>query len=46
MAELVFHTGPMDSGKSTLALQMDHAQSAHDRQGVRYAMHDLSLIHI
>lgn len=33
MAELVFHTGPMDSGKSTLALQMDHAQSAHDRQG-------------
>ena len=42
MAELVFHTGPMDSGKSTLALQMDHAQSAHDRQGVRYAMHDRS----
>lgn len=39
MAELIFHTGPMDSGKSTLALQMDHAQSAHDRQGVRYAMH-------
>jgi thymidine kinase len=33
MAELVFHTGPMDSGKSTLALQMDHAQSAHDRAG-------------
>ena len=42
MAELVFHTGPMDSGKSTLALQMDHSQSAHDRQGVRYAMHDRS----
>lgn len=42
MAELVFYTGPMDSGKSTLALQMDHTQSAHDRQGVRYTANDRS----
>ncbi len=33
MAELVFFTGPMDSGKSTLALQMVYTQSAHDRKG-------------
>ena len=34
MAELVFHTGPMDSGKSTLALQMDLPRtlwSRHER---------------
>ena len=42
MAELVFYTGPMDSGKSTLALQLDYSQSAHDRQGMRYTMHDRS----
>lgn len=33
MAELVFHTGPMDCGKSTLALQLDHIQSTHGRKG-------------
>lgn len=33
MAELVFHTGPMDCGKSTLALQLDHTQSTHGRCG-------------
>lgn len=33
MAELVFHTGPMDCGKSTLALQLDHTQSTHGRRG-------------
>lgn len=33
MAELVFHTGPMDCGKSTLALQLDHTQSTHGRKG-------------
>lgn len=38
--ELVFYTGPMDSGKSTLALQIDHNQSAHDRCGVRYTTGD------
>ncbi|WP_130865353.1 thymidine kinase [Acidipropionibacterium timonense] len=42
MAELVFYTGPMDSGKSTLALQIDWTQSAHDRQGVRYTTLDRS----
>ena len=38
VAELVFYTGPMDSGKSTLALQLDYSQSAHDRQGLRYTI--------
>ena len=33
MAELVFHTGPMDCGKSTLALQLDYTQSTHGRKG-------------
>lgn len=33
MAELVFHTGTMDSGKSTLALQLDYIQSRHGRIG-------------
>ena len=42
VAELVFYTGPMDSGKSTLALQLDYSQSAHDRQGMRYTMLDRS----
>lgn len=42
MAELVFYTGPMDCGKSTLALQMDHTQSAHDRQGELFTCHDRS----
>ena len=32
----------MDSGKSTLALQMDHTQSAHDRQGRRFTSMDRS----
>ena len=39
-AELVFFTGPMDSGKSTLALQMDHTQSSHDRQGRLFTCRD------
>ena len=42
MAELVFFTGPMDCGKSTLALQMAHTQSAHDRQGELFTCHDRS----
>ncbi|GAA1377669.1 thymidine kinase [Luteococcus sanguinis] len=40
MPELVFFTGPMDCGKSTLALQMDHTQSAHDRRGHLYSRFD------
>lgn len=39
-AELVFFTGPMDSGKSTLALQMDYTQSSHDRQGRLFTCRD------
>ncbi|MGN6403827.1 MAG: thymidine kinase, partial [Sinomonas sp.] len=33
MAELVFFTGTMDSGKSTLALQMDYNHRAGGRHG-------------
>ena len=42
MAELVFHTGPMDCGKSTLALQMDYTQSAHGRKGRLFTRQDRS----
>ncbi len=42
MAELVFFTGPMDCGKSTLALQTDHTQSAHRRCGQRFTRQDRS----
>jgi len=37
---LVFFAGPMDSGKSTLALQMAHTQSSHDRQGRLFTSQD------
>ena len=40
--ELVFFGGPMDSGKSTMALQMDHTQSAHDRSGRLFTSQDRS----
>ncbi|MDR0435344.1 MAG: thymidine kinase [Propionibacteriaceae bacterium] len=40
--ELVFFGGPMDSGKSTLALQMDYTQSAHDRKGRLFTSQDRS----
>lgn len=33
MPELTFFTGPMDCGKSTLALQVDYTQSSHNRIG-------------
>ncbi|MDO5083741.1 thymidine kinase [Arachnia propionica] len=42
MPELVFHTGPMDCGKSTLALQFDHTQSTHGRQGRIFTCNDRS----
>lgn len=42
MAELVFFTGTMDCGKSTLALQMDHTHSARGRQGLLFTQHDRS----
>ncbi len=40
MAELVFFTGTMDCGKSTLALQMDHTHSTRGRAGLLFTKHD------
>ncbi|MFO6453272.1 MULTISPECIES: thymidine kinase [unclassified Aeromicrobium] len=40
MAELVFYSGTMDSGKSTLALQLDHNHRARGRVGRIYSSHD------
>lgn len=40
MAELVFFSGTMDCGKSTLALQMDHNHRARDRAGLIYTRLD------
>src|SRR5690554_3651293 len=40
MAELVFFSGTMDCGKSTLALQLDHNHSARGRGGVIYTRND------
>ena len=42
MADLVFHTGPMDCGKSTLALQFHHTQSTHGRRGRLFTQQDRS----
>ncbi len=40
MAELIFFSGTMDCGKSTLALQMDHNHRARSRKGVLFSSHD------
>ncbi|WP_028278423.1 thymidine kinase [Arthrobacter sp. H5] len=40
MAELIFFSGTMDCGKSTLALQMDHNHSARGRGGLLFSSHD------
>ncbi|MFE1782965.1 thymidine kinase [Streptomyces sp. NPDC059506] len=40
MPELVFFSGTMDCGKSTLALQMDHNHSARGRRGMIFTRHD------
>ena len=40
MAELQFFTGTMDSGKSTLALQVNHNHAARGRTGRVYTTHD------
>ena len=40
MAELVFFTGTMDCGKSTLALQMDHNHAARGQRGIVLTQHD------
>lgn len=41
-AHLTFFHGPMDCGKSTLALQVDHNQSRQGRQGLRLTRGDRS----
>ena len=40
MAELVFFSGTMDCGESTLALQMDHNHSARGRVGLIFTKMD------
>ncbi len=40
MAELVFFTGTMDCGKSTLALQMNHNHAVRGRSGLIFTQHD------
>ncbi|MDM8085436.1 thymidine kinase [Cellulomonas cellasea] len=42
MAELAFFSGTMDSGKSTLALQMHHNHAARGRDGLLFTSHDRS----
>ena len=40
MAEFLYFTGPMDCGKSTLALQIDHNQAASGRRGRLFTSQD------
>lgn len=40
MAELVFFSGTMDCGKSTLALQTDHNHASRGRAGLVFTRHD------
>ena len=40
MAEFSYFTGPMDCGKSTLALQLDYTYSASGRRGRLFTSHD------
>ena len=40
MAELIFYSGTMDCGKSTLALQLDHNHRARGRVGRVFTSHD------
>jgi len=40
MADLTFYSGTMDSGKSTLALQVDHNHRARGRHGRVFTSHD------
>jgi thymidine kinase len=40
VAEFVYFTGPMDCGKSTLALQLDYTQTAAGRKGRLFSSHD------
>ena len=41
-AQLKFFHGPMDCGKSTLALQIDHNQARQGRRGLRLVRYDRS----
>jgi thymidine kinase len=41
-AQLKFFYGPMDCGKSTLALQIDHNQARQGRRGLRLVRYDRS----
>ena len=41
-ARMRFFYGPMDCGKSTLALQTDHNHSRQGRRGMRITLHDRS----
>lgn len=43
-ASLKFYWGPMDCGKSTLALQIDHNHSRHGRRGLVLTRLDRSLM--
>lgn len=40
MAQLVFFSGTMDCGKSTLALQTDHNHASRGRAGLVFTQHD------
>lgn len=40
MAEFLYFTGPMDCGKSTLALQLDHTHTAGGRRGRLFTSQD------
>lgn len=40
MPELSYFTGPMDCGKSTLALQLDYTQTTGGRRGRLFTSHD------
>lgn len=40
MASLTYFTGPMDCGKSTLALQIDYTESSAGRRGLRFTCLD------
>ncbi len=40
MAELSYFTGPMDCGKSTLALQLDYTHAMSGRKGRLFTSHD------
>lgn len=42
MADLIFYSGTMDCGKSTLALQLDHNHRARGRVGRVFVSHDRS----